>query len=459
MRVEGGPEREELRRRLAALGAAVPGLLLPREGIDLSRWAVIACDQFTQDRAYWDRLEAQGAFPSSLRLIYPEVYLEDRDRGERIAAIHRTMEDYLSGGIFGEPLKGFVYIERDTPFQKGRRGLLICLDLEQYDWRPESSLLTRATEGTVTERIPPRMEVRRGAALELPHILLLINDGENKLLPALGERAKAGRALYDTELRPDSGRVRGWLLEGEADWEFLAAGLEALARRAGHGQGGISPDAEGGAFLYAVGDGNHSLAAAKAVWEEYKQAHRGEKDLERHPARWALAELENLYDPALTFEPIHRVIFGAEPEEILAALGELPGFTCGALRDRAELERLLENPVPGKNRYGLAAGSRYILVEAAVPGIATGPLQPVLDRFTAAGKDRTIDYIHGADSCFRLARSEKTTAILLPPVKKEDLFLTVAQSGPLPRKSFSMGEAEEKRFYLECRRLFVPRGA
>jgi hypothetical protein len=457
-------------QRLAALGAAVPEILLPRKEIDLSKWAVIACDQFTQDRPYWEAVrKAAGNSPSALNLIYPEVYLKDGDRKERIAAIHRSMEQYLAGGIFDPPRKSCVYLERDTPFHKGqgkslgRRGLLICLDLEQYDWAPESRLLTRATEGTVQERIPPRMEIRRGAPLELPHILLLIDDEDDALLPALGERAKAraadqaaGGTLYDTELLPDSGRVRSWLLDREDDWEFLAAGLEKLSA-------GSKTEGSQAPFLYAVGDGNHSLATAKAVWEEYKKNHRGEANLENHPARWALVELENLYDPALTFEPIHRVIFGAELADVQRLLAELPGYSCRK-SDGEKAAALVKEETP-KTRYGLVAGDEsFFLIEADPAPLAVDGLQTLLDRFQKEHPAITIDYIHGTDEVFRImsrAGEEPGAAgvpgpigLLLPPFRKQGLFETVVMRGPLPRKSFSMGEACEKRFYLECRKLF-----
>jgi hypothetical protein len=446
---------ENIHQRLAALGAGIPALLLPRPGLDLSKWAVIACDQFTQDGQYWDRArQIAGTGPSALHLIFPEIYLGGGDREERTGNIHRTMEAYLRGGIFAPPRRGCIYVERRTPFHPLRRGLICAVDLEQYDWAPHARPLIRSTEGTVPERLPPRMEIRRGAPLEIPHIILLIDDEEDRLLPGLAARAKGVPPLYDTSLMMDAGGVTGWLLDREDDWEYLAGGLETLARQAEtrYGQRDDTP------FLYAVGDGNHSLAAAKAVWEEYRASH-GDSETADHPARWALVEIENLYDPGIDFEPIHRVLFGPPAEEVRKALSALPGFTCRPAGDRAELSRFVGDPAAPRARLGLIAGAQLSLIESAAPGLITDSLQPLLDRFTAAhagGIPYRIDYIHGEDELFRIAGTPGQAAVglLLPPIKKSGLFQTVARRGPLPRKSFSMGEAPEKRFYLESRRLF-----
>jgi hypothetical protein len=443
----------DLEQRLRSLGVGVPELLLPGPGVDPVKWAVIACDQYTQDREYWERLDAAtGAAPSTLRLIYPEVYLQDPRRTERIEAIHRCMKDYLRGGVFAPPRRALVYLQRATPWRPLRRGLVLAVDLERYDWSPEARPLIRSTEGTVPERLPPRMEIRRGAALESPHIILLVDDEEDALLPALGRMAKT--PLYDTALEPSAGRLASWAL-GEDAWETLASGLERLSLRARTRYGASGGDP----FLFAVGDGNHSLATAKAVWEEYKAAHAGE-GLEDHPARWALAELENLYDPGIAFEPIHRVLSGPlPPGEILALLKErlrreLPGFSARPVSGPAELSRLVGDAGAEGSRLGLIAGGEALLTETSRGGLATGYLQPLLDAFIAeAGFPLEIDYIHGEEELFRLAGG--ALGILLPPIRKAGLFETVARSGPLPRKSFSMGEAPEKRFYFECRRLFA----
>ncbi|MDR2078584.1 MAG: DUF1015 domain-containing protein, partial [Treponema sp.] len=381
--------------RLAALGTAIPEITLPGRDVDLQKWAVIACDQFTQDRAYWEDVrKTAGVSPSVLNMIFPEIYLEDAGRKDRVRAIHRAMASYLREGVLAPAQCRSIYIERSTPYHQRRRGLILAIDLEQYDWKPGSQTLIRATEETVPERIPPRMEIRRSAPLEIPHILLLIDDEADYLIPALGERAKKGVPLYRTPLMLGAGEISGWALNTETDWMVLTEGLEELAVRSETRYGRGEP------FLYAVGDGNHSLATAKAVWEEYKKAHGGRA--EQYSGRYALIELENIYDPGIAFEPIHRVIFGAALEEVRAALSELPGFTSRSVKSAEELSQSVTDNTAG-NRYGLIGQGRYILVETGTTGIATGELQPLLDRFIRAGVRNGglgIDYIHGKEELF-----------------------------------------------------------
>jgi hypothetical protein len=481
---------EDTVRRLGRLGLKVPEVLIPGAEVDLQKWAVIACDQFTQDRGYWERAaEFAGDAPSALKLVFPEVYLNDADRSRRIEDIHRTMDAYLEGGVFAPPREGCVYIERSTPFHPRRRGLVIALDLEQYDWSPGSRPLIRATEGTVPERLPPRMEIRRGASLEIPHILILVDDDRDILLPELGRRASRGAPAYRSSLMMGGGEAAGWFLDTGEDMAFLADALEGLERRAAarYGTGDSSP------FLYAVGDGNHSLAAAREIWLENKRACEegacgrrgpsmpagGAPAVLSHASRWALVEIENLYDPGIRFEPIHRVLFGIDFDGVLDILSSLPGFSKRIIDQgnhgtgKNELLRLVGDGDAAKTRMGLVSGSRCALIETGAPGLATACLQPLLDQWLArpapggragsrGGTDGSgtghpsVDYIHGAEELFRLAEDPKKPAagILLPPVKKSGLFETVARTGPLPRKSFSMGESVEKRYYLECRRLF-----
>ncbi|MDR2094613.1 MAG: DUF1015 domain-containing protein [Treponema sp.] len=464
---------KEIDLRLASLGLAVPEILLPVPAIDLSKWAVIACDQFTQDSSYWEAVKTTvGGHPSTLNIIFPEAYLDEPDRRGMIERIHRTMAAYrpsgTEAGVFSPPEKALVYIERSTPFHRTRRGLLAALDLEQYDWSPDARPLIRSTEGTVSERLPPRMDVRRGAPLETSHIIVLVDDEDDALLPGMAALAKENKPAYSAALMQDSGAVSGWFLKEDAALLFLADSLTALAEKARRHYGVSDP----APFLYAVGDGNHSLAAAKAVWNEFKAAHPGVGD---HPCRWALVELENIYDEGISFEPIHRLILGDEGDGLLSLLSVLPGFSSRPVQTRTELSALVRDENTRGNRIGLIAGSRYTLVETEAAGIITDRLQPLLDEWlktdnprassqadtsrAASGPakaPRSIDYIHGEEELFRLAcvPGRPATGLLLPPIKKSGLFQTVSRRGPLPRKSFSMGEASEKRFYLECRNLF-----
>ncbi|MBI4701044.1 MAG: DUF1015 domain-containing protein [Deltaproteobacteria bacterium] len=428
------------------LGVAVPEVLLPAPGTDLQKWAVVACDQYTAEPDYWRRVdELVGQAPSALRLIYPEAFLGEKDPEARIAGIRRAMQAYLDRGLL-VPYDGLVYVERQISTGT-RRGVVLCLDLEQYDFRRGSQSLVRATEATIVERIPPRVKIRRGAPLELPHIMVLVDDAEDRVLGPLAEAKRRLEPLYDFDLMMGAGRLCGWRVGDRRLEQAVMDGLAALAHPEAfacrYGLGEPRP-----VLLYAMGDGNHSLATAKAIWDETKQG----------PARWALVELVSLHDPALVFEPIHRVLFGlsggADP---VAALQQRHGARCrvrpvGAV---AEMKAAIEARAPGRHRIGVVRPSGCAVVEVRDPDalLAVGTLQEVLDGFLEDAGTARIDYVHGAAAVESLGRHEGNAGFYLPAMDKRDLFKSVIWDGVLPRKTFSMGEAHEKRFYLECRRL------
>jgi hypothetical protein len=299
------------------------------------------------------------------------------------------------------------------------------------------------------------MDIRRNAPVESPHILLLVDDDGDTLFPALAELAHRARPAYQSPLMLDSGEVAGWILDKEEQWGLIKDKLGKLYRRAKTRYG---PTADGDPFLYAVGDGNHSLATAKAIWEEYKTTHAGEAGLMEHPARWALVEIENLYEPGISFEPIHRVVFDADMDELIRFLSQLPGAAAYPINGGVpKLRELIKDRTISRRRFGFISGDRSVLLETEAMGFVTLGLQPLLDRFIAQ-TGSSIDYIHGEEELVRLTTEQHgkdpAVGILLPPIRKDGLFDTIARSGPLPRKSFSMGEACEKRFYLECRKIF-----
>jgi hypothetical protein len=449
----------DYQKKLKQLGLEVPFILLPKSAQisspELAKWPVIACDQFTQDRDYWEKAKAITlGSPSTLNLIFPEVFLSDAGAEKRITDIHSTMRRYMQENVFSPARHGFIYIERDTPYFKKRRGLIAAIDLEQYDWHPQARPLIRCTEGTVPERLPPRMDIRRAAPLELPHVLLLIDDDKDSILSAVGEKVKNTTPCYSTPLMMDSGNVTGWFLDsgGAGTISFIAEKFDELFKRSSQRYGG-----EGKPFLFAVGDGNHSLAAAKGIWEEYKGEHSSGGEIPVHPCRYALVEIENIYDPAIQFEPIHRLVFDVDFDEMLKILSGLPDYSCRSVNSAKELASLCsKEPNSAANHFGVFSKGRYALVETSAPGIATACLQPLLDSY-AKDNPQLIDYIHDEEEVFRLSdegSNRKAAGILLPPVQKSGLFDTVARLGPLPRKSFSMGHSAEKRFYFECRSLF-----
>ncbi len=432
-------------------GFRLPRLCLPRAGIDMSKWAVVACDQYTAEPEYWHEVaDTVGDAPSTLQLIFPEAYLGQADAPARITRIQLTMDAYLGQGMLRDHL-GAVLVERSVG-GRTRRGLMLELDLEQYDFSAASTSLIRPTEGTLVERIAPRLAVRRGAALELPHVLVLIDDPARTVLEPLAAAVAAAAAppLYDIALMQHGGRVAGHAVDdaaADAALAALAALGEAATFSARYGMPAGTPP-----MLFAVGDGNHSLATAKSAWDSIKS----EVGMD-HPARWALVEVVNIHDPALAFEPIHRLLFGVNVD-LAASLSAIWGqrLTCTDVASAAAMREQVRAAAPGQQTLGLIGpGARFrVLALAEAPSaLAVGTVQPVLDRLLADGALREIDYVHGDEVIERLAQHPGNLGIHLPPVDKRGLLRMVVREGPLPRKAFSMGQAHEKRFYVEARRI------
>ena len=415
-------------------------ILLP-QNCDLSLWSVVACDQYTSQPEYWQRVEERvGRAPSALRLILPESCLEGPDVETDIMEINTTMSRYLREGRFWEYPDSIFYVERTLDSGAVRRGLIGMVDLERYDYEPGSGAPIRATEGTVLSRIPPRVAVRKNAPIELPHVMLLADDPDRTVIEPLSEHTDEMEPLYDFELMERGGHLRGWRLTREQK-EQVHTALTALADPAAfRNRYHLVEDLP--VLLFAVGDGNHSLATAKECYERAKKLTPPDQ-WDRLPARYALVELVNLHDDSLEFEPIHRVVFGVEPEELLDALADFyPNLVQGR----------------GVGHVFSYVASRWSRGELTVPHprqqLPVGTLQTFLDDYLAGRPGARVDYVHGADVAQRLALERKdAVAFLLPPMGKEELFPTVIHDGVLPRKTFSMGEAHDKRFYLEARRI------
>lgn len=384
-------------------------------------WSVVACDQYTAEPEYWRRVEDEvGSLPSTLRLMLPEVYLGEADA--RVPAIHAAMRDYIDRGILKMQRRRAVWLERTQSDGRLRRGLVAAVDLEEYDFSADSASLIRPTERTVAERIPPRIGVRRGAALEMPHVMLLIDDPADSVLWRFSGRSADA---YDFDLMEGGGHVRGGFV-GATEMQDVNAALDELLA------GKTGSDAP---ILFAVGDGNHSLATAKTVWEEYK-AVGAPAD---HPARYALCEVVNLHDPALEFEPIYRLAFGCDTGALIA------GF-----RDHAE--RLCGCEAAQTFRIVTAEGEETVTVRHPEKTLSVATLQDYLDSYAAA-HPLELDYIHGESTVVSLAAAPGKVGFLFDGMRKNELFRAVERSGALPRKTFSMGHAADKRFYLECRRI------
>ena len=412
----------------ANLGFSPADILLPHD-CDLTKWSVVACDQYTAQPDYWKRVEARvGESPSTLKLILPESKLTGDGVKNAIETINQTMKSYVKDNTFTELDSTLIYVERKLCNGKIRHGLVGCVDLEQYDFHPGAGSLIRATEGTVLERIPPRVAVREHAPMELPHVLLLTDDPKKTVIEPLAAEKDEMRRLYDFDLMENGGHITGWQLT-EGQKSRVCGALSALADPAAFVR---KYDADGKpVLLFAVGDGNHSLATAKACYEQ---------DKSNKLARYALVELTNLHDDSLVFEPIHRVLFDVEPQNVLAAL--LKSYPDAHL--------------------GTGEGHSVTFVSEKEEGIVTvpnpeqqlpvGTLQRFLDGYLQ-NHSGTLDYIHGDEVLRELGKKPGNLGFLLPPMGKNALFPTVIFDGVLPRKTFSMGDAHDKRFYLEARKI------
>jgi len=440
----------------AKLAMEAPEILLPRQGVDLRRWAVIACDQYTSEPEYWeavDRLVAEQ--PSTLRLVFPEVYLEDDDGDARIARINASMNQYLADGVLVSQGRGFVLIDRKTSHVASRKGLVVALDLEAYDYRPGTKTLIRATEGTIVDRLPPRIRVRENAAIELPHIMVLIDDPEQTVIEPLFEAAL--EKVYDFDLMQGSGALRGWRVDQPALLDEVANALAALAEKERFQQRYDVEDDE--VMLYAMGDGNHSFATAKAIWERLKSDAADPADVMGHPARYALVELVNVHDPGLEFEAIHRVLFDVSVDDLLskAAIYYRQAGTPCAVEKYSGLDQATAAAEAAGVAHAIAFvtadGFGLLRVDHPTLTLEVATLQNFLDDYLKNQPQARIDYIHGDDAVTRLGPQNGNIGFYLPSISKHDLFRTIVRDGALPRKTFSMGEADEKRFYLEARRI------
>lgn len=418
-------------RPINDLGFAVPEILLPKQGTDLKKWAVIACDQYTSEPEYWANASKEaGDAPSTLNLVLPEVYLGTDKETEKLGSIADTARKYLDEGILQSLGTGFILTDRATELHPSRRGLMAAIDLEGYSFEPGNKNICRATEGTVLSRIPPRVRIRANSPLELPHIMVLIDDPEGLTIEKAFEMADAEglKPLYDTDLMLGSGHIRGtFVADGTPIAESIVNGLNTLKAR----------NADG--LLFLVGDGNHSLASAKAHWENIR-AGLSDEEKKTHPARYALAEIVNIHDKGLDFEPIHRVVFNISSEEFISKAKEY--FKDNGIE--------INSAADDKQSFVVVTeGAEDIKVSLGNPPhtLAIGSVQMMIDSLKLE-----CDYIHGEDSVRKLATAGNT-GILVPGISKDTFFSTVEKEGVFPRKTFSMGEAFEKRFYLEAKTI------
>lgn len=434
------------------VGILIPELMLPDKSVDITKWACVACDQYTSQPDYWDECERIVAdAPSTLRLMLPEIYLEKPGEDERIRAIRAAMDEYVKNGILKNHGEGIVFTRR-TVDGKTRNGIVIALDLECYDYSKGSTTLIRATEGTIVERIPPRLRIRDGAPLELPHIIVLIDDDKKSVIEPLAARLGEVEKIYDFDLMQGGGHIEGWFIDDEA---MLVDVIRAVEKLADPNKYGV----EMPPLLFAMGDGNHSFATAKANWEKLK-AGLCEEERANHPARYALIELENVHDDGIVFEPIHRVVFNVHVPAFIEALNakleeQNGGCEIRFFDDEETMKKAMEAACNGSHIVPIIAEGKKGFIRVIEPAaqLEVGSLQNALDIVLKATEGAVIDYIHGEDVVKELGSKPGNIGFLLPPMHKSALFRTVVFDGALPRKTFSMGEAHEKRYYLECRNI------
>ena len=396
-----------------------PHILLPKKGVDMTAWAVIACDQFTSQLDYWERVEKLvGDKPSTLRMMFPEAYLGKVDEKAYIDKINETIQKYLDEKVLVDQGECFILVDRKTNVVERRLGLMIAIDLEDYTYEKGVKSLIRASEATIVERIPPRLKIRENAPVELPHILFLYDDPKRQIIEPLYAHRKDLEKVYDFELNEDGGHLTGYKIK---DTDKIIKQFEELLKANNNG------------LLFIVGDGNHSLATAKAHWDKVK-VHLTEEERKNHPGRYALVEALNIYDEGLIFEPIHRVVFNAK-EDFLEGLKEV---------------------LKGENK-SYAYSTKDGKVELSIPKV--GPeaykiVQTYVDTYLKSHTDASVDYIHDEDQTLEVAKKHPgSVALIMPALTKGDIFAYIAKDEVLPRKAFSMGHATEKRYYLESKRI------
>lgn len=409
-------------------------ILLP-ENADMSKWAVIACDQYTSEPEYWeDVTKIVGDEPSTLKVTLPEIYLEEDNVAEKIAEVNEEMKKLINNNFFRNLKDSLIYVERTQADGRIRKGLMGKVDLEDYSFAKDSQTLIRATEGTVLERIPPRVKVRENAPLELPHIMLLIDDDKKEIIEGLTDKVSEEDKVYDTDLMKNGGHIKGYKLNDELI-EKVLEGIGKLADKEKFEQKYNVKDK--GVLLFSVGDGNHSLATAKTCYENLKKTLTKE-EYENHPARYALVEVVNLHSDALDFEPIHRVVFGVNPEHMME-----------------ELKKFYETSEEGEGQviqYVYKGKKGKIVIKNPKSNLAVGSLQMFIDEYLKKNGGK-VDYIHGEETTEKLGEQEGNIGFLLPNMHKSELFKTVILDGALPRKTFSMGHSYDKRYYLEARKI------
>lgn len=424
------------------VGVGIPEILLPSLNINMKKWSVIACDQYTSQPDYWASVEKLvGNAPSILHMILPEVYLNYEGLSDNIANIKTVMNDYLHKGILEQLPRGIMLTERIMG-NTVRKGIVMTVDLEAYDYRASKKPQIRATEKTLLERIPPRVTIRQEAPLETSHVMILMDDVSDRVIGPLYEQKDELEKMYDFDLMMDGGKLKGYFIENEEQLKSTLGAIAALPAKDG--------------MRFCVGDGNHSLAAAKTVWDLAKES-LSDEERENHPLRYVMCEFVNIHDDGIQFMPIHRVLFKVNPAacvhyiaDKLNKKGANAKILFGRWRGGSEAQKGTEIPFLYRD------GAGRIIVENKKHPMLLEDVQDILDEYVKENPSSGIDYIHGQDVFEEMARTYDNLGLYFPAIPKEQFFSTLIESGVLPKKSFSMGEAEQKRYYVECRMIVKP---
>lgn len=420
------------------IGVAVPEILIPDEKTNMRKWAVIACDQFTQNQQYWNDVERfVGSSPSALHVMLPEIYLDTPEKAERIASAKEIMRSYIEDGVLNLLPPGFILVER---YIDGvvRKGLMVNVDLEEYENEPYKTPVVRPSEEVITERIPPRIEIRNGADIEMPHIMLVMDDKNKTVIEPVWQKKEFFPKVYDFELMMNGGRITGYFINNKETEHEIMQALAALPLKDG--------------MRFCVGDGNHSLATAKAVWEQAKERLTPEQRAES-PLRYVLCELLNIYDDGLTIKPIHRTISGLNTSKCVQYI--VDRLNASGADARLVFSRRKPNLQQSDAAQTIFFSSKdsagRIEIYSPTSSMIVEELQPVLENFIREFPSCKLEYVHGDEELEELTRQYDTLGFIMPAMEKETFFDTLAGFGVLPKKSFSLGEAKDKRYYLECR--------
>lgn len=441
------------------LWVKVPEIYLPKEWTDLTKWSVVACDQYTSQPDYWDWVKNfVWDAPSTLNLTFPEIYLNDSDKEQRIANITKNMINYEANWILENKWLGFIYLDRETSMVRSRKGLIMALDLEKYDFNKWSQTLIRATEWTIIDRLPPRVKIRENALFEFPHIMVLIDDPEKQVIEPLANKVDKFKKMYDFDLMMDGWHIKWYQINDEETVNEIINWLAHLAdKEVFKNKYGVWDDLW--VLLFAMWDWNHSFATAKAIWEAKKQLLTPEQR-ENDPARFAIVEINNVHDTWINFEPIHRVLFNVDHEHLSNEMAKYfreiwSDVEITHYNSKEELKDNLKESTDNVHYCRWANEDGYAIIAIKNPrlNLEVGNVQAFLDQYIKDNPDVTIDYVHGEDVTEQLWRKRWNQCFLFPIMDKSDFFKTVVVDGALPRKTFSMWEAEEKRFYLEARKI------